>query len=337
MAVAWTLCVVALAGGDEGGGRNPLGPGKVAVEFFVRGTGFNGAGFIELYSEKAWDGPGCVFIRVPVSAKGDFAASGIADVAKHFSGHRVRAVGRMEVLRFGESLHPCVVIDDPACMERVEGAPTFLPASAYAKREICGFAVMVAPELMGHGKERDEALVEMGRQLAAVCGTVRADRLTVLRASRIWVEWEAKPRGAAEHHPSREWLEANGYNPEKVGDVEINNARNFVDWSRKAQPWMVMHELAHAYHARTRAANGGAIEAAYKKAMGAGLYDHVGHVDGGRRRAYAANNPMEYFAELTEAYFGKNDFEPFDRDGLRRFDPDGYALMREVWGEPSGR
>jgi hypothetical protein len=30
---------------------------------------------------------------------------------------------------------------------------------------------------------------------------------------------------------------------------------------------------------------------------------------------------------------GKNDFYPFVAVELQKFDPTGYALMREVWGE----
>lgn len=327
-------CLVLEAWPPDARGSGAYKPGEVEIEFRVRNTGFNGSGFIELYSEPAWDEPGCVFIRVPVLAKKTFAAAGIADIAKHFSGQRVRAQGRMEVLRFGEKMHPCVVVDDPAKILRLDSAQDFLPTADYARREIQGFTIMLAPDLSGHAREMGEAIEEMEKQLAEICASVPADRVEILRRSRIWMEWEARPRGAAAHHPSKDWLEANGYNPEKAGDVEIGNTRNFVDWSRKTQPWMVMHELAHAYHHDTQNENGDRIETTYKKALAARLYEDVGYVDGKRRRAYAAKNPMEYFAELTEAYFGKNDFEPFDREGLRRFDPDGYELMREVWGEP---
>lgn len=337
-AMGWLLLAVVGIGSrawSEGSDpAGPLKPGEVAIEFRVRGTGFNGSGFIELYSEAAWDEPDCVFVRIPVSAKGMFAARGVADIAKHFSGRRVRAQGHMEVLRFGDELRPCVVVEGPDRIARLGGSSEFHPTAAYSRRESWGFTIMIAPDLESHEGTRDAAIAEMEKQLAAICESVPGNRLVVLRGSRIWMEWEAKPRGAAEHHPSKDWLEANGYNPEKAGDVEISNARNFVAWSQKAQPWMVMHELAHAYHHDTRKENGDRIEAVYKKVMAAGLYDDVGHVDGRKRRAYAASNPMEYFAELTEAYFGKNDFEPFDREGLRRFDPDGYGLMREVWGEP---
>ena len=40
------------------------------------------------------------------------------------------------------------------------------------------------------------------------------------------------------------------------------------------------------------------------------------------------------FAELSEAYFGRNDFYPFTRKELEKHDPAGYRLMRETWGDP---
>jgi Mlc titration factor MtfA (ptsG expression regulator) len=49
-------------------------------------------------------------------------------------------------------------------------------------------------------------------------------------------------------------------------------------------------------------------------------------------KAYAMTNPQEYFAENTEAFFGKNDFEPFDRAELKRTDPEMHALLAKLWG-----
>ena len=49
-------------------------------------------------------------------------------------------------------------------------------------------------------------------------------------------------------------------------------------------------------------------------------------------RAYALNNPQEYFAESTEAYFSRNDFFPFTRDDLIRHDPETARLLAKLWG-----
>ena len=49
-------------------------------------------------------------------------------------------------------------------------------------------------------------------------------------------------------------------------------------------------------------------------------------------RAYAMDNPMEYFAETSEAFFSRNDFFPYNRAELKQHDPDVYALLGELWG-----
>ena len=52
-------------------------------------------------------------------------------------------------------------------------------------------------------------------------------------------------------------------------------------------------------------------------------------------RSYAMTNPMEYFAESTEAYFSRNDFFPFTRDDLEKHDPEMARLIANLWGVTS--
>jgi hypothetical protein len=68
--------------------------------------------------------------------------------------------------------------------------------------------------------------------------------------------------------------------------------------------------------------------------MDRGLYAKVKYLDRGERKAYATTDEKEYFAELSEAYFGRNDFFPFDRDELKAHDAAGYELMTRAWGQP---
>ncbi|MEM1443526.1 MAG: hypothetical protein AAGF67_14365, partial [Verrucomicrobiota bacterium] len=63
-------------------------------------------------------------------------------------------------------------------------------------------------------------------------------------------------------------------------------------------------------------------------------YEQVERFDGNRfrqDRAYALSNPMEYFAESTEAYFGRNDFYPFNREELKKHDPYMHGLLPQLW------
>jgi hypothetical protein len=120
-------------------------------------------------------------------------------------------------------------------------------------------------------------------------------------------------------------------NPDKAGGVEIANVRNFLTWTHD-QPWMVLHELAHAYHHQVLTFEHAEVRTCHGEAMRNKLYDSVLHINGRKQRHYACTNPMEYFAEMTEAYFGTNDFYPFVRAELKQVDPRMYALLEKLWG-----
>ncbi len=50
---------------------------------------------------------------------------------------------------------------------------------------------------------------------------------------------------------------------------------------------------------------------------------------------YALTNYKEFFAETPEAYFGVNDFFPFNRAGLKEAEPEISELMVRTGEEPS--
>ena len=109
---------------------------------------------------------------------------------------------------------------------------------------------------------------------------------------------------------------------------------NLVTWSYH-QPYMVLHELAHAYHDQflPDGGNNASVQQAFEAAVASKKYDSVLCEDGVSRRAYALTNRQEYFAELSESYFGQNDTYPFIRAELKQFDPRGYEAMRQAWGD----
>ena len=118
-----------------------------------------------------------------------------------------------------------------------------------------------------------------------------------------------------------------------AGGIELANARNFLDWTLE-QPWMVLHELAHAYHHKFLPGGfeNSELKAAYQNALKSKGYDSVLKIAHTEEKAYATTNPMEYFAETTEAFFGTNDFFPFVRSELRRHDPVGLRAAQKAVG-----
>ncbi|MCH2112577.1 MAG: hypothetical protein MK213_06930 [Planctomycetes bacterium] len=96
---------------------------------------------------------------------------------------------------------------------------------------------------------------------------------------------------------------------------------------------MVLHELSHAWHHQVLTYEHEGIREAYLDAVASTEWENVRYARGGTKRAYALNNPQEYFAEITEAYFGFNDFFPFVRGELLVFDPQGAELLAKVWAK----
>jgi hypothetical protein len=210
---------------------------------------------------------------------------------------------------------------------------SFTPTSAYKKELTGGFAVLINPEVLRHREEAAAMRQELKSQIKRIARTVPDKPMSALKKVHIWVEWEHTDQGAM-FHPSAMWLKDHGYNPDKAEGIELSNTRNFINSSRAEQPYLVLHELSHAYHYLVLGDNHAGIKAAYNQAVGSKLYESVLHINGSKKKAYALTNAHEYYAELSEAYFGKNDYYPFTRTELEKHDPVGYQLMEETWGKP---
>ena len=168
--------------------------------------------------------------------------------------------------------------------------------------------------------------------LLAFAAAVPAAAVDDLRKVEIWIEVNNPLFPCMCYHPDERWLKAHGVNPEKTGHVELANAANFLTWTRH-QPWMVLHELAHAYHDQVLGFESAAVKDRYEAAKREGLYKSVLHIDGEEREHYALKNHHEFFAEMTEAYVRTNDFYPFVRSELKRHDPETYRLLEGIWGK----
>ena len=210
-------------------------------------------------------------------------------------------------------------------------AKEFIPTASYKQQTLEGFTVLVSPQLIEHEQIARDSLALLEKKLAEIKTLLSPEQLKPLQETKFWIEWEQLKNGGACAHHSIDWLKSNGYNPEKVHSIEISNARNFLSWS-KEQPMMILHELAHIYHHNVLKPDNRDIKDAYKHAVKSGIYDSVEYVLGGKKKAYALNNDLEYFSEITEAYFGRNDFQPFTHDELKEFDPVGFALLEKIWG-----
>ncbi len=219
-----------------------------------------------------------------------------------------------------------------------ESPSPYDPTDRYEPRQIEGWRVLVHRDFLAQQPAlADETLKLLAFQLYQIARRVPPGPLAKLRKITIWVEAAEPHHRCMAYHPSAEWLRAHGMNPDKAKCVEIANARNFLDWTLD-QPWMVLHELAHGYHDQFLGGYGNPeLRAAYDRAMQAKRYEAVMRVCGKVKRAYAATNPMEYFAETSEAFFGVNDYYPFVRGELRAHDPEMESLLAKLWETGSSK
>ena len=145
-------------------------------------------------------------------------------------------------------------------------------------------------------------------------------------------------RPTAEYHGGLAWVKQVGREIALAKAIEFTNIDRFEPEIRR-MPVLVLHELAHAYH--DQVIPGGYqnkdILGAFQQAKAAGTYDAVKRWTGEKyaekpSKAYAMTNQMEYFAEVTEAYFDRNDMEPFDLAELKAKDSGVVPVLEKVWG-----
>ena len=210
----------------------------------------------------------------------------------------------------------------------------------YEIRTVRGWTLHINRELLAaEAKLFAKAMDILDRQLEEITKVVPKSAVAKLQEVSLYFNPEyAGVQPLAEYHPGMSWLKKNGRDPAMVKSVEFHNVRIFEEEANR-MPNVTLHELAHAYHDRflKKGFDNPEIAAAFQRAKDSKKYDKVERHNGNGRpntieKAYAMTNPMEYFAETTEAYFTRNDFYPFDADELKKTDPDMVELLAKLWG-----
>lgn len=198
-------------------------------------------------------------------------------------------------------------------------------------RQVEGWTVHIDDRLLDDD-EGLRAVRLLEARLADVVLLMPADKLAKLREVPIWLDESYGEAGGMCYHPSPKWLEANGYEVALAKGVHIQKAAMFASRHHQSvQPWSVLHELAHAYHDQVLGFGEARIVQAWERFKKEGKYDECRHIDRPGVRHYGLTDQKEFFAEMTEAYFGRNDFEPFTRAELQDREPWIHALMEEIW------
>lgn len=226
------------------------------------------------------------------------------------------------------------------CARHAFGADTIERTMKAQTNVVEGWSVVIDESLrVKNGAATQKALVLLRKQLHEISEKLAAPAVEKLRQVTLWFSPQySNSIAKAEYHPGVEWLREHNRNPEMVKGVEFTNIDIFEAETRR-MPNFTLHELAHAFHDRFLGDGfeNKAIKAVFDQARASGAYEKVERWNGTGRaltkeRAYAMTNPMEYFAETTEAFFSRNDFFPFTREELMRHDPEMHDLLAKLWG-----
>lgn len=213
------------------------------------------------------------------------------------------------------------------------------PARAYVVTNAQGWTVHLERELAdAQPALAREALARLDAKLADMLRRLPAGSHARLRRLPIFLlfgeEAKAGGRDNGAEYFQREAPEFFPLtDPHWGSSLVIYSARNYVQLSDQWAVRVLLHEFAHAWQLEQWPEKQVDILAAYDHAMNQGLYRGVKDVNGDPiAKAYATENQLEYFAELSGAYFLRGEYEPFDRAALRAYDPEGYAMIEKMWG-----
>ena len=177
------------------------------------------------------------------------------------------------------------------------------------------------------------ALKALEAKLTDINAVVPPDKLEKLHAVTIVLDLSHGKLNSMQYHPDADWLRENGYDP-RAGPLRpysggAATTRTAADQrAAMVRPPRVGPCLSRPGVGIRRSPDSRRLPA-YKKS---GHGDAALLVTGQRVRHYGLTDHKEFFAEMTEAYFGTNDFFPFNRGELMTAEPEIYKLLLEIWG-----
>ena len=221
-----------------------------------------------------------------------------------------------------------------------EAAEPVKPAS-HTVRAIEGWTVEIDDRLLEENKELgDLALRLLSNQLFQIGFLLPESKVEQLRTVKIRLDLTHGKLTSAQYHPSKDWLRNNGYSESLAQCVHLPDAAHFASKTlHRDQPWVMLHELVHAYHDQflERGFENPEVKEAWKQLVNSGKYVRTLHVNGRETKHYALTNQQEFFAEFTESFFGMNDFFPFNHGELKKDAPEIEQLLRTIWLDERGQ
>jgi hypothetical protein len=211
-----------------------------------------------------------------------------------------------------------------------------LPTS-HTDQQLEGWTIRVDDRLLTpeHAELGKRALRFLEAKLVEIKIAVPEDRVKKLQSVVIVLDLEHGDLGPMQYHPDAGWLKSNGYSDKLEKCVHLPRAKDLATRRNvREQPWVILHELAHAYHDQFLTFDDLRVIKAYDLFKQGGRGEKTLLYSGDRVKHYGLTNHKEFFAEMTEAYFGTNDFYPFTQAELKESEPETFEVLREIWEKP---
>jgi hypothetical protein len=210
--------------------------------------------------------------------------------------------------------------------------------SGWRREAIAGFTVMFSSRLTSVEPPYQRSRQFIEGRLGEIVRSVPSAALADLRGVGLWLDADSATDGGAffatwpsNRHAGRS-RGYDGFHGAMYQGVVFPNVLESIDKAYKSQPMLVLHELSHGYHHRVLGTWNAEVRRVYKAAKDRGLYRDVRFSNGSTTPlGHAGKDEWEYFAELSEAYFGQNDQTPLNRSDLKIHDLDGFHLIEQAW------
>jgi hypothetical protein len=208
---------------------------------------------------------------------------------------------------------------------------SIIPTEKYYKTDIKGWTVYVSPQLRDLRAYSRQMLDLLEYKLYLIDIYMPADSLGKLKTIPIWLELEDNAVPYIAYHCCKNALKVKGLNPDKLNAIEIGSSGNFERW-QEFQKSILLRYMAYAYYDKYLQDRKKRIDSAYTRTLSEGKYTSVLRFDGKKVRHPALKSAKEYFARITESYYGLSGHYPFIQFELHQYDPNACDLMTKLWG-----
>ncbi len=173
----------------------------------------------------------------------------------------------------------------------------------------------------------EDALGQLKSDLGELMEAWPAALTGAFRQDTVWVE---AGNEAVAYRPA-------GEDAQRAACLVVGDVEAYCAAVRRNQPRLLWNRMAQLYY-DCHLPDSLRQDIALAHALGrTELYSRVYASDGRKlvrdQVPDAGRSARLYFGELTEAYWGENDFYPFDCEELERYDPRGFEALRAVYGE----